>query len=469
MATRSGTVDPGLAALAAAPRRLDADALEQALERQAGLLGLAGTADMREVLAARRRRRRAGSRSTSTSTACARAIAAMAAALGGLDALVFTGGVGEHAAAVRAGRPAGLGFLGVALDAERNARAAADAEIGAPGAAVRALVVTAREDLEIARGVRSLSSDRRSRRKRVDHAPSSGAPLRSRCAARRSRGHGARPERFDEVLTSDALAMFQRTIARGHELLGATHIWNVNSTARGGGVAEMLRSLIGYVARGGDRRPLGGHRAATPEFFAHHQAPPQPAARRAGRRRPAGRRGARALRARCAANAAAARGAAAARRRGDPPRPADRRDAPAARGAAGVAGDLARAHRPRPAQRPRARGVGLPHALRRARPTRTCSRAQAFAWEGLDRGRVSVIPPSIDAFSPEEPRDGVHQHRRGAARRGPGRRPTTMPRGRSSSASTAASAASSAARRCSRRTSCASTVRCSCRSRAGTR
>jgi acetate kinase len=85
-------------------------------------------------------------------------IAAMVAALGGLDALVFTGGVGEHAPQIRARAAAGLGFLGVELDAEANARATADAEIGATGAPARALVVTAREDLEVARQVRDLLS-----------------------------------------------------------------------------------------------------------------------------------------------------------------------------------------------------------------------------------------------------------------------------------------------------------------------
>ena len=74
------------------------------------------------------------------------------------DALVFTGGVGEHAAQVRARAAAGLGFLGVALDGARNAAARGDAEIGAEGAPVRALVVSAREDVEIARQVRALLS-----------------------------------------------------------------------------------------------------------------------------------------------------------------------------------------------------------------------------------------------------------------------------------------------------------------------
>jgi acetate kinase len=74
----------------------------------------------------------------------------------GLDALVFTGGVGEHAPVIRARAADGLDFLGVALDADANAVANGDAEIGADRAAVRALVITAREDLEIARQVRAV-------------------------------------------------------------------------------------------------------------------------------------------------------------------------------------------------------------------------------------------------------------------------------------------------------------------------
>jgi acetate kinase len=153
MATRAGNVDPGLV-LWLLRHDVDADALEQGLDTEGGLRGLAGDADMRAVLEredAEARlaidvylhRLRAG-------------IAAMAAALGGLDALVFTGGVGEGAARVRAGAADGLGFLGVELDAQANATATADAEIGASGAPVRMLVVTAREDLEIARQVRAL-------------------------------------------------------------------------------------------------------------------------------------------------------------------------------------------------------------------------------------------------------------------------------------------------------------------------
>jgi acetate kinase len=159
MATRSGSVDPGLV-LWLLRHGVEADAIEEGLDRQGGLKGLSGDADMRALLArddadARLaldvyvHRLRAG-------------IAAMAAALGGLDTLVFTGGVGEHAPEVRARAVAGLGFLGVALDPEANARATADAEIGATVAPVRTLVVTAREDLEVARQVRALLNAARS-------------------------------------------------------------------------------------------------------------------------------------------------------------------------------------------------------------------------------------------------------------------------------------------------------------------
>jgi acetate kinase len=84
-------------------------------------------------------------------------IAAMAAAMDGLDALVFTGGVGEHASLVRAEACAGLGFLGIRLDDRANApEGNGDREITGAGAAVRVLVVESREDLEIARAVRSV-------------------------------------------------------------------------------------------------------------------------------------------------------------------------------------------------------------------------------------------------------------------------------------------------------------------------
>ena len=131
MATRSGSVDPGLV-LWLLRHGVDADALERGLDREGGVLGLAGDADLAAVLA----RDDADAR-LAVDVYVHRlraAIAAMAAALGGLDALVFTGGVGEHAPRVRAEAARGLAFLGVTLDEAANADATADADLTPPGA-----------------------------------------------------------------------------------------------------------------------------------------------------------------------------------------------------------------------------------------------------------------------------------------------------------------------------------------------
>jgi acetate kinase len=161
MATRSGSIDPGLVLWLAEHAGTPAAELAATLDNRSGLLGLAGTADMREVLA--RAAQEAGQDGSAANLALAvylhrlrGLIGSMAAALGGLDTLVFTGGVGENAPEIRARAAAGLGFLGVAVDAGRNAAAHGDTDITAPGAAVRAFVVAAREDLEIARQVREI-------------------------------------------------------------------------------------------------------------------------------------------------------------------------------------------------------------------------------------------------------------------------------------------------------------------------
>jgi acetate kinase len=139
--------------------------LADALEHSSGLRGLAGTPDMREVL----RRRGAGDHAAVLAFdvyihRLRAGIASMAAALGGLDALVFTGGVGERSAPVREKACSGLGFLGVKLDQATNAAVAGDAEVTAREAAVRVLVVQAREDIEIARQVRGVLGDVADRR-----------------------------------------------------------------------------------------------------------------------------------------------------------------------------------------------------------------------------------------------------------------------------------------------------------------
>jgi acetate kinase len=162
MATRSGSVDPG-AVLAMQQRHgLSAAEVERALTHQSGLLGLAGTADMRQIVD--RADGGDGNARLALEVYVHRlrsSIAAMAAAMGGVDALTFSGGVGENAPSVRAEAAAGLAFLGVAVDDAANRSAAADREISAVGSQVRTFVIRAREDVEIADACRRVMSDHR--------------------------------------------------------------------------------------------------------------------------------------------------------------------------------------------------------------------------------------------------------------------------------------------------------------------
>src|SRR6202035_4502172 len=132
------------------------------LEQRSGLTALAGTGDMHEVEAAAGRGDPDARLAIDVYThRLAGGIAAMSAATGGADVLAFTGGVGENSAVVRRRAAERLAFLGVALDVQRNDTAAgaaghADRDITAAGAAVRTLVISAREDLQIAREARRL-------------------------------------------------------------------------------------------------------------------------------------------------------------------------------------------------------------------------------------------------------------------------------------------------------------------------
>ena len=158
MATRSGSVDPGLVLWLEEHARTPPAELAATLEYRSGLAGLAGTGDMREVLsrAAAGDPRAVLGREVYLHRLRA-LIGAMAAAMDGLDAIVFTGGVGENSAEIRSRAADGLGFLGVRVDESRNAgNGADDYDIGADGARVRAFVVAAREDKQIAGEVRSV-------------------------------------------------------------------------------------------------------------------------------------------------------------------------------------------------------------------------------------------------------------------------------------------------------------------------
>jgi len=154
MATRPGSVDPG-ALIHLLEHHLTLEALDHMLEHDSGLAGLSGlSGDVREL---------EGSNAPAARLALAvftyrvaTAVGAMATALGGLDALVFTAGIGENSASVRAAVCERLRFLGVELDAEANASARPDSSISAPGSAVRVDVTKTREDLVAARATRDL-------------------------------------------------------------------------------------------------------------------------------------------------------------------------------------------------------------------------------------------------------------------------------------------------------------------------
>lgn len=153
MATRPGSVDPGLLTYLLAENRMTVAELEEALYHESGLKGVSGQAgDMREILSARARGdARAGIAFDLYVARLREGIGAMAAALGGLDALVFTGGVGEHAAAVRAGACDALVWIGLTLDDAVNATAAPDAVVSSPDSAIRVIVLHTREELMVAR------------------------------------------------------------------------------------------------------------------------------------------------------------------------------------------------------------------------------------------------------------------------------------------------------------------------------
>jgi acetate kinase len=155
MATRSGSVDPGLVLWLEEHVGTPPSELAATLEHRSGMLGLAGTADMRTVI----ERAEAGKAEAQVALdvyvhRLRAGIASMAASMGGLDALVFTGGVGENAPIVRERAAAGLAFLGIQIDPVRNEAGVGDREIGTERSSVRTLVVLAREDVQIAREVR---------------------------------------------------------------------------------------------------------------------------------------------------------------------------------------------------------------------------------------------------------------------------------------------------------------------------
>jgi acetate kinase len=153
MGTRSGSIDPGILTYLMREQNMGAQALDELLNKKSGLLGISGiSGDMREIVSALK----AGNERAKLAFdifvhRLQTGIGAMVAALGGIDALVFTAGIGENSPEVREAACANLHFLGLELDAAKNASPQLDGDLSARTSAVRVLVVRAQEDWVIAR------------------------------------------------------------------------------------------------------------------------------------------------------------------------------------------------------------------------------------------------------------------------------------------------------------------------------
>ncbi len=158
MGTRSGSVDPGILTYLLRETRVPGEKLDKTLNQESGLLGISGVSgDMRKVLAAMRDgNERAKLAFDIYIHRLQTGIGAIVAALNGIDALIFTAGVGENSAEVRAATCANLGFLGVQLDEERNEQSPADVEISTSASHVKVLIIQAQEDWAIAKECRCI-------------------------------------------------------------------------------------------------------------------------------------------------------------------------------------------------------------------------------------------------------------------------------------------------------------------------
>ena len=152
MGTRSGAVDPGILIFLMREARLDHQKIDYVLNQESGLLGVSGlSGDMRDILAGiQRGHERAKLACDIYIHRLRAAIGGMVAVLGGMEALVFTAGVGENSADVRAAACSTMEFLGLKVDPELNARPSLDCDISTKDSRIRVLVIRAEEDWAIA-------------------------------------------------------------------------------------------------------------------------------------------------------------------------------------------------------------------------------------------------------------------------------------------------------------------------------
>lgn len=157
MTTRAGSIDPGVLLYVLRERGLDLEAADRELNLESGLKGLSGLTGMEEIETAAAEGDAAAELALAVyALRVAQAVASMATSAGGLDALVFTAGIGENSALVRERVCARLAFLGVELDPRANDAAEPDRDVAAGTSPARVLVIRAREELVAARGARAL-------------------------------------------------------------------------------------------------------------------------------------------------------------------------------------------------------------------------------------------------------------------------------------------------------------------------
>ena len=153
MGTRSGSVDPGILTYLMRQKGISAQRLDEILNKESGLLGISGiSGDMRQILAAvKNGHERAKLAFDIYIHRLQSGIGAMVAVLGGVDAVIFTAGVGENSPEVRAATCENFGYLGLKVDLKKNLQSFSDQDIAAADSSVRVLVIHAQEDWAIAR------------------------------------------------------------------------------------------------------------------------------------------------------------------------------------------------------------------------------------------------------------------------------------------------------------------------------
>lgn len=159
MGTRSGDVDPALLPFIAKTEKMGMDEIDMLLNKKSGLLGISGiSSDLRDVEdAALKGDKRAQLAANMLNYDIKKFVGAYAAAMGGVDVLVFTAGVGENSSPTRAAVCEGLEFLGIKIDPEKNAVRGKEADISAVDSRVRVLVIPTNEELMIARDTKRLA------------------------------------------------------------------------------------------------------------------------------------------------------------------------------------------------------------------------------------------------------------------------------------------------------------------------